>query len=182
MRRNQQPFLIGFEKLGKREFGGNLNPAKGNPRDQRPLSLKRPLHLVLRSTLATGEMSFLRPVRSRRIEKLVRELGKRLDVRVYRFANSGNHLHLVVLPRSRKAFRAYTRAVTGLIARITLGVERGKGRKIKFWDARPYTRIIEWGREFRVVSQYVVQNTLEALGFIPYQPRNHKTKLQRAGA
>jgi len=178
MKRVKQPFLIGFERLGVKEFGGAL--IKGNPREARPIAIKKPMHLVMRSSLAVGEYSFLRSVRSRKIEDAVRRLGKMTGVRVYRFANSGNHLHLILLPRSREAFKAYLRAVTGLIARITLGVERGKSQGKKFWNARPYTRIIEWGREFKTVSAYVSQNTLEALGFIPYQSRKQRSKPQSA--
>jgi REP element-mobilizing transposase RayT len=174
MGRATQPFLVGFEKLGVKEFGGSL--VKGNPREARPIAVKRPMHLVMRSSSATGEFSLLRPVRSRKIEAAVLRLAQHSGVRVYRFANSGNHLHLVILPRSRQAFQAFLRAATGLIARITLGVERGRALGKKFWDARPFTRIIEWGREFRTVAAYVARNKLEALGFIPYQPRKQKSK------
>jgi REP element-mobilizing transposase RayT len=167
--RQSQPYLPGFDGLKAREFGGNQK--NGNPREQRPIAQKRPLHLVMRSSHARGAQSFLIPKRARQIEKLVRELGKEKQVKLYRLANAGNHLHLVVLPKSRKAFSAYIKALTGLIARISLGVERGKSKGLKFWDARPYTRIIEWGRDYNGVLNYLLQNTLEALGFIPYQPR-----------
>jgi REP element-mobilizing transposase RayT len=172
MRGKRQPSLLGFGKLDEKEFGGSR--LRGNPREQRPIAVKRPMHLVMRSTLARGERSFLRKQNARRIETLVRKLGKEKGVNVYRFANSGNHLHFVVLPSSRPAFRAYVRAVSGLIARISLGVERGTPKGLKFWDARPYTRIVEWGRDFKSVCDYVLQNTLEAIGFIAYQPRENR--------
>jgi hypothetical protein len=41
----------------------------------------------------------------------------------------------------------------------------------KFWDLLIYSRVMTWGREFKVVSAYVIQNTLEALGVIAYKPR-----------
>lgn len=113
-----------FTKLQKRDFGGSL--IKGNPREARPLSVKRPMHLVLRSTLARGELSFLRGKRARKIRELVTRTGSNHDVRVYRYANSANHLHLIILPKSRKAFNAFIRSISGLIARLTLGVERGR--------------------------------------------------------
>ena len=53
----KQLVFPGFEKLMKADFGGDL--LKGNAREQRPISNKRPMHLVMRSTLATGERSFL---------------------------------------------------------------------------------------------------------------------------
>ncbi|MBI2604712.1 MAG: transposase [Deltaproteobacteria bacterium] len=180
MSRRIQNFLPGFENLGFKQFGGSL--VKGNPREPRPISIRRPIHIVMRSSHAKGERSFLAASRARKIERLVHRLGDHAGVRVYRYANSGNHLHLLVVTRSRKAFRAYLRAISGIIARMTLGVERGKALGLKFWDARPFTRIVEWGREFRAVCRYVAQNTLEALGFIPFQPRKHKTKLVAATA
>ncbi len=49
---------------------------------------------------------------------------------------------------------------------------QGKGQR--FWQFRPFSRVMSWGRDFKYGCEYVVQNTLEALGFIPYKPRrNH---------
>jgi hypothetical protein len=172
MKLKKESFLPGFGKLATKEFGGSR--LKGNAREARPISTRRPIHLVMRSSFAKGDRSFLKAGRAKQIETLVRRLGRENDVKVYRFANSGNHLHFLLLPKSRRAFNAYIRAISGLIARITLGVERGKALGLKFWDARPFTRIVEWGREFKVVCGYVLQNTLEAIGFIPYQVRKHR--------
>jgi REP element-mobilizing transposase RayT len=165
--RRRQPHLPGFGKLSVKEFGGTA--LKGNPREARPLSAKRPVHLVMRSRLAVGPRSFLK--RERQIQALVQRLARQKGVKLYRFANAGNHLHFLLLVPSRREFRAYVRAVSGIVARITLQAERGRAQAEKFWDARPFTRIVEWGRDFQSVCRYVMQNTLEALGFIPYQER-----------
>ena len=165
----RQLLFPGFEKLKVKDFGGSL--IKGNAREPRPISVQRPIHLVMRSSLATGELSFLRARRPRLIHELVHRLGRAHGVKIYRFANSGNHLHFIIRPVSRKAFLRFIRAITGLIARITLGVERGRAKNLKFWDARPFTRILEWGKDYRTSANYVLQNQLEALGFIPFQPR-----------
>lgn len=174
MRLNQQQYLAGFEGLKAKTFGGSM--IKGNPRDSRPISTKSPMHLVMRSSHAVGPRSFLRDARARQIESLVHRVGKQTGVKVYRYANSGNHLHLVILPRSRRAFQAYVRAISGLIARLTLGAERGSAVGIQFWDARPFTRILQWGKDFRNASRYVLQNTLEAIGFLAYRPRKSKAR------
>jgi REP element-mobilizing transposase RayT len=158
-----------FDRLKLKDFGGSL--IKGNPREARPISVKRPMHLVLRSTLAKGKCSFLNARRAKQIRLIVENSARVQGIKIYRFANSGNHLHLIILARSRLAFSRFIRTITGLIARLTLGVERGKSMGIKFWDARPFTRILEWGRDFRRACEYLLQNTLEAFGFIPYQPR-----------
>ncbi len=133
--------------------------------------MKRPIHLVMRSTMATKELSFLRPVRAKRIELIVRKQALRFGLKVYQYANTGNHLHLVVRTNRRDAFRAFIRAISGIIARVTTGIERGALLGGRFWDARPFTRILEWGREYKNVCAYILQNILEVLGLVPYQPR-----------
>lgn len=130
----------------------------------------------MRSTLAKGDHSFLRTKRAKKIELLVHRLARKHRVRVYRYANSGNHLHLILLPKSHHGFNAFIRGISGLIARITLGVKRGRALGVKFWDSRPYTRIVEWGREFKTVCAYVRQNTLEATGFIPYRRKDRRSR------
>jgi REP element-mobilizing transposase RayT len=181
MKREKQ---LGFEILeGKnvKHFGGSYLK-NSNPKTPRPISIKKSMHLVMRSSYAKGEYSFLK--RAKKIQDIINTQGKAFGVKVYRQANGGNHLHLVILPRSRQAFNGFIRAISGLIARCVLDVERGRSffksdgkNPAGFWDKRPFTRIIEWGREFKTVSTYLVQNTLEALGFIPYQPRKQKLRL-----
>ena len=149
-----------FDRMKIKDFGGTL--IKGNAREQRPLSTKRPLHLVMRSSLARGERSFLHPRRIKRVREIIYRAGASQNVKVYRFANSGNHLHLVVLPRSRAAYFRFIRSITGRVARLTLNVERGRGKGVKFWDALPFTRILEWGRDFQGTCDYLRQNVLGA--------------------
>jgi len=49
--------------------------------------------------------------------------------------------------------------------------------KEKFWDYRPWTRIVEWKKAYSIAKDYVIQNHLEAMGLVPYKPRNYpKTK------
>ena len=38
-----------------------------------------------------------------------------------------------------------------------------------FWEFRPFSRIVNWCRDFKNCVQYLKQNVLEALGFIPYR-------------
>ncbi|MEQ1666219.1 MAG: transposase [Bdellovibrionales bacterium] len=149
-------------------FGGAaLN--KSNPKIARPLSIKRPMHLVMRSSKARGAYSLLN--KSREVFNVIYNQGRIHGVKIYRYANAGNHLHIVILPRSTWAYKKFIRSITGLIARLIMRVERGKAKNIKFWDQRPFTRIVEWGRDFKRVSNYLLQNTLEAIGFVAYIPR-----------
>ena len=167
MRSRTENFLPGFKELGVRRFGGAL--LKGNPRSARPLSTKRPLHLVMRSSMAVGKRSLLQPDRAGRVEKMVHRLGKHQGVKILRFANGGNHLHLLVRPRSRKAFHSFVRALSGVAARLSLERERGKAATKKsknsyrspedFWDARPFTRIIDWGHGYNIIARTLENGT-----------------------
>lgn len=163
---------LGFEILDENSakvFGG-AHLGNSNPKGKRPITLKRSMHLVLRSTLARGERSLLR--KERLLRKIIDTQGKKLGVKIYRQANGGNHIHLLVRPLSRPAFNSFVRAISGLIAREILGAQRGSAKNIQFWDRRPFTQIVEWGRQYNNVCSYLLQNTLEAWGFVPYTPRS----------
>lgn len=153
-----------FDQNVKKSFGGAL--LKGNPRSKRPISTRKPMHLVMRSSFAKGSFSMQQTMNRKRIQIALQSLSKSLGVRVYRFANSGNHLHMLIYTSSRQAYINFIRALSGIIARIVLNAERGSASMIdRFWDARPFTRVVEWGREFSVVRNYIDLNKLEAIGF-----------------
>lgn len=67
------------------------------------------------------------------------------------------------------------RAISGIIAIKVTGANKTKELKQKFWDYRPWTRIVEWKKAYTIAKDYVIQNHLEAIGLIPYTPRSHKT-------
>jgi hypothetical protein len=179
---------LGFailEEKALKSFGGALLK-RSNPKMKRPITTKRPMHLVLWSAVAKGSLSLLR--KRRELANIILKQGQLHGVQIYKQANGGNHLHLVIRPSSRKAFQNFVRSVTGLVARLVLGAERGqvrlkakltkdneeqhlKNSKVQLWSRRPFTRIVEWGRDFKGVLNYLTQNTLEALGFIAYRPR-----------
>ena len=162
------------------KFFGGAYLNKGNPKEKRPISIKNTMHLVMRSLLAVGPRSLLR--QDKEIREILKIQAHHFGVKVYRQANGGNHLHLVVLPRTRRAFNGFIRSISGLIARLILKAERGDPKSVQFWEKRPFTRIVEWGRDFKGVCQYLLQNTLEAMGFIPYQPRKIRYKAKESTA
>ena len=155
-------------KAEKKYFGGSLL-RNSHAKEKRPITIKTPMHLVLRSDIAKGSRSLLNF--ERRVQKIIYNQGRKFGVKIYRLSNVGNHLHLLILPRSRRAFQGFIRAIAGLIARSVLRAERGQSRGLKFWDQRPFTRVISWGRDYARACEHLLQNTLEALGFLPYRPR-----------
>lgn len=105
----------------------------------------------------------LRSAHERMIKREVHALARRFGVRVYQYANSGNHLHLMVRARTRRDFQAYLRTLGGIVARRITGARKGKPAG-KFWDDLAYSRVVEWGKDFVNTKFYIVRNELEALG------------------
>ncbi|MBI3557763.1 MAG: transposase [Deltaproteobacteria bacterium] len=143
------------------DHGGEIR--KGKRKLARPVDTKRPMHLVLRSTRAKGRWSLLAPGNGRVVRRLVFELAAPSEVRVYDFANSGNHIHLLVRARTRKGFQRYLRALTGLLARRITGARKGR-RVGRFWDALAFSRVVAWGRDYHQAKKYLGLNRIEAMG------------------
>lgn len=190
-----QPQIPGLSLKRQLTFGGS--DLTSHPKEQRAIPLDRPIHLVMRSLYAKGPRSFLRKDLAESIFAIIERQARRFNVKLYRYANAGNHLHMVVKPSSRRGYKGFIRSISGLMARLVLKVERGLSlntiaqgskkqrvndknfnsskdaavKKNRFWQSRPFTRILSWGRDFKGVSDYLMQNTLEAIGFIAYKPR-----------
>jgi len=145
-------------------FGGDL--LRGNPKRRRPYHHNQALHVTMRSSIAKGHRSLLKPGHYKRVKLILRRQAWNFGITIFWFANSGNHIHLLIRPpKQRKDFAGFIRALTGLIARVSLSAERSKARGLKFWDKRPFSRIVPWGKPFRACARYVTQNILETLGF-----------------
>jgi REP element-mobilizing transposase RayT len=179
--------LPGFKFSSRLSFGGDL--LRGRRKSARVFDPKRPLHVVLRSSCSTGPQSLKRF--DRKISEILNRQCEVHGVRVYARANAGNHLHFVLKAASRRALRAFLKAVCGLIARKVTGSERGSARASsigstsrrqrrasfeasigdRFWDARPFSRVVAWGRDFAGVKNYLHLNRVEALGFSRHESR-----------
>ena len=159
-----------------RLFGGSR--LKGHPKTARPLNTKESIHLVLKSARAFGSQSMLHGHNAKKIHELIYNQAECCGIKVYHFVNVGNHLHLVIKLHDIKLFRKFIRAITGLIARQVLKKERGLAKNTsrneslpnesvskidnRFWVARPFTRLIAWGRDYNHVSWYMKKNMSQA--------------------
>src|SRR5262245_56891845 len=95
----------------KDEFGGSL--LKGNPRSARPLDSKLPILLTLRA-----KRSVLRlPKTFKTVETLTVQTAKKYGVKIFKRANVGNHLHLVI-QMNPKLWAKFIRELTGRIAQV----------------------------------------------------------------
>ncbi|HEY8269707.1 MAG TPA: transposase [Pseudobdellovibrionaceae bacterium] len=166
-----------FNKKIPRVFGGSL--LKGNAKVQRPLSTKESIHLVLKSGQALGAYSMLQQRNAGKIDDIIRFHAKKCGVKIYHFVNVGNHLHLVIKLSDLKLFAKFIRTITGLIARHVLKKQRGPKQEDSpalgskktpsFWVARPFTRLIAWGKDYNFVAGYMKKNRNQAKRyFIPW--------------
>jgi len=184
---------LSFFKPYTRFFGGQL--LHGKRRRQRPLSTKEPIHIVLRSSWAKGPFSFLLVKNKKPIERLIASNAKSYGVKVYRQAIVGNHFHLIIQIPSRKAYNRFIRVLSSQVASHVMrslsfkkfqqliydqnagdppsGAEEIQGKGQAFWQFRPWTRVMRWGRDYQTCCRYLLQNTLEALGFTSYKPRKN---------
>lgn len=157
-----------FAKHFHTDHGGSLN--NGKRKEARPLSTKRPIHAVLRSSRARGHWSFLHTQNRARVERLVRNSGRKFDVKIEGLANSGNHLHLIVRGKTRLGLQNFFRTLPALLARAVTGAKKGTP-KGKFWDSLLYTRLVTWGAELVALRRYLLRNDLEAVGFFQRSER-----------
>jgi REP element-mobilizing transposase RayT len=155
-------------------FGG-IYLMNYNPSARRPMDAKKALHLVLRSSQATGPRSFKHVDYEAKVWEIISTHTENTGVRIYEYGNGGNHLHLLIRAKHRDDYNSFIRIISGLIARLVGKSQRGQPLKGKFWDSRPFTRIVSFNkREFRIAKAYLLRNTLEAIGWLPYFPRHKK--------
>lgn len=147
----QQQAFAGFKKT-KPAFGGNL--LKGNAKSKRPLDSKKPLHLVLRSQ---HEVSLRSPKAFGPVNLVVKQAAEKYGVRIYAFANVGDHLHVLLKISNRRLWAAFIREIAGRIASLLRTF-----KNTQVWAHKPFTRVVQsWRRDFRNVKDYIFLNELE---------------------
>ncbi len=162
-------------------------PRRGRPRKQRNYSggsktwtYKFPrlivegkaLHLVLKKHPLLP-LSFKKGPNEILIKKILKRQAKLHRIHMKSFSINSNHLHLLLLNLDRKSYVKFIRSVTGLMARLLYrqpALHQEVGR-IPFWEYRPFTRIVNWGKDLGNMLIYIQQNKLEAIGFVSYFPR-----------
>lgn len=169
--RNKQ-FEFGSATKRRMTFGGAS--LKGNAREKRPFHKHMHTHLVMRSRLAVGEKSMLRRNNRARVDAIVQQMSRRFFVKVERYVNVGNHLHLLIKAPNREAQANFLRTISGRIARLIMNSEKGRPAKFEqFWDAKPFTSLVAYGKHFKNILFYLSLNSLEAIGFTKTSARNY---------
>jgi REP element-mobilizing transposase RayT len=183
-RKIQQNLFDQIPKRGRKpqkphdHFGGRYLQ-NYNPKSKRPMDSKKALHLVLKSSQAVGEKSLNSHKFKTKIWDIICNHAEKRGIKIYEYANGGDHLHLLLRAKHRDEYSGFIRTISGLIARLVGGAQRGKPLRKKFWDARPFSRIVSFAkREFNSVKTYLLRNTLEAIGWMPYISRKQRLPSQ----
>jgi REP element-mobilizing transposase RayT len=164
---------FGFIKSYKNSFGGSQ--MLGKRKTKRPLSTKKPIHLILKST-QTGVFS----PGNKSLEQLITLQAAKFNVQIYEYALNWSHIHLVIRLKQQNDYTKFIRALTSILAQriyanqrrlrkniLTLkGTGRNALRISKVFTLRPFTRILEWGRDFKVTLSYQIFNQREARGLL----------------
>jgi REP element-mobilizing transposase RayT len=158
-----RPIQRAFLNPSPSAFGGT--DRRSNPRRARPFAANTPIHLILRTSQNMPSLHR----HGRAIESFARNLAKNLGAKIISMANVGNHLHLIIVAKSRPTMHAFMRGFSGTVARIALGAAKTRKRlreEKTFWRSRPFTRIADWGRGLAVLKNYLRLNKIEfATGF-----------------
>lgn len=143
--------------------GGSLRK-KRKFRRARPISDRDSMHLILKSSRAAGPWSFRAAHNKRKVIALIEKFAAKNAVKVLSIANANNHIHLHIKLTTRHLYRAFIRGLTAALAMAITGASRWKKLKIKFWDYRPYTRILKGWKAVLTLRDYIRVNQLENAG------------------
>lgn len=173
-------------------YGGVLMKKRKGRIGARPLSTTQSMHLVLRSTKAIGEKSFKTNKNSKKIQTIIDTFARKYGIQILSLANAGNHLHFHLKITKRAGYVRFIRAITSAIAMYITGINRWTAKdknpetlsqtfnplNKKFWDYRPFTRIVIGKQDFLNMKDYIQINQLEGLGikriFAKVMIQNHK--------
>lgn len=168
MRIKKESYLPGFNP-GTASISHGGDHLRGKRKVRRPFDPKQALHLVLRSSIAREEHSMLHPRHCDRIHDFTHRLAKRRGIKLYRYANVGNHLHMLLKAPSRAIWQRFIRELAGGIPLLITGSKKGMALKKNesgrgFWDGLAFTRIVHFGRDFENLARYIIKNLFEASG------------------
>ncbi len=178
MKKQQFEFL----KKGSDKYGGELLKKRRFRQMGRPISVRHSMHFVLRSSQARGAWSFTRHRAA--IDEILKKFARRNGIALKSYANVGNHLHLHIQLSNRHTYKAFIRAISAAIMMKVTGASRWQkfrplvrrqlspGAKstgsdksqLRFWDLRPFSRIIVGFRALLTITDYITINQHESMG------------------
>lgn len=140
-------------------FGGEF--LIGKRKEKRPLSDKKPMHLVLRSDSVT----VFKPT-NKSLKNLISKIAKKHSIKIYSQALNHNHIHFVLKLKTKESYNKFIRELT---SKMALAIRQFFENQLDLkgvLNLRPFTRILEWGKDFRICLNYVTLNIKESLGLV----------------
>jgi hypothetical protein len=150
-------------------YGGSINYRKA----PRPFDSKKLTHAVFKAKLGPA-IWFTRSQKS--ILELLDGAAVRYGIRIKDVAINKDHIHLVFYTKQRASQIRFLRFFAAEMGRKYKIIHRrfGISQSNPLWTARPFTRLVSWGKKSLVRLQaYLKKNRDEVMGFIEYQPRRH---------
>lgn len=136
------------------------------------------MHLVIKSSKAIGRLSFLN--HQRHLHQALSRSATKWGVQIKKTAWVRNHVHLVLQLGSRIQYQGWIREFTAAIVRVLK--ERLKNHTellnqlAQFFDHRPFTRIMEWGKDYQNALEYLTLNQMEVFGLRPFRSESKVSK------
>ncbi len=162
----RRPKQLSFIKAPTKSFGGGKVSGR---KTARPLSFKKPIHLILKSKRARGALSLASI--SREITNLLNQTAKESGTKIFDHAVNWTHIHIVGQFLSREAYRQFVRS---LACRIVAKLQKRSDQDLKvFFTETIFNRILEWGRDFKIAIAYILKNQLESVGIFPQAAPGH---------
>jgi REP element-mobilizing transposase RayT len=160
---------ISFLHAQPKAYGGSLLKTRKGRSSGRPLDTKNTMHLILKSSKAVGEWSFRKSQNEKVIKVIIAKFAHRFGIKILSLANVGNHLHLQIKLSNRYTYTPFIKAITGAIAMAVTGKSKWNGSsskmRLKFWDYRPYSRVVKSYRAFLTLRNYIQINQIEGYGY-----------------
>jgi REP element-mobilizing transposase RayT len=115
------------------------------------------------------DRSLLKKATAQKIQLILQKFSAKYGVTLLSVANVGNHLHIHLKLSNRRTYSPFIRAITSAIAMAASGTSRWctkaqKGIR-KFWDYRPFTKVVESHQYFLNLKDYVQINKFEGQGY-----------------
>lgn len=104
------------------------------------------------------------------IDQQIHQWAKKFGIKTYNHSVQMDHVHFNMLISSIENYKKFIRALTGRLAQLL---------KVKF-RYRPFTKLVRWGRQFKNLVNYLIQNEEEVTGKRPYKPRGRQAVKNRS--
>ena len=128
-----------------------------NPKTRRPVSTKRSMHIVLKTELLAFRQTKSFLGKERNILEKLKQLRRRCGFRLYRVVIMQNHIHLILRVYRRESLIRFLREMGGFLGKLFPG-------RSPLFSGRPFSRILEWGKDYRGVHCYLEKNEQEKTG------------------